>query len=270
MLTIFKLNNKVKGPHNEVSFLLVVKELTYFKCVTIIVTKQLSLIAVINIFSIIVTVVVTIKINHKTTKNVKTLNSNKRKETGMLKRFKFYMISGIVLVLLIVCNFVDKPIAKVGEVKDTVMMKLHTKESMAQIDGQTIYFKKIGEGKPPLLMLHGFGGSSDGFSDIYPELARDHTIIAVDILGFGRSSKPIDFEYSFPAQVNLYYKLMKKLGYDQFAVLGHSMGGEMSLNLAYLYPDAVTHLILADSTGIESFQQKKVMKCRHYRQTYKR
>ena len=71
MLTIFKLNNKVKGPHNEVSFLLVVKELTYFKYVTIIVTKQLSLIAVINIFSIIVTVVVTIKINHKTTKNVK-------------------------------------------------------------------------------------------------------------------------------------------------------------------------------------------------------
>ena len=118
-------------------------------------------------------------------------------------------------------------------------------------------------------MLHGFGGSSDGFSDIYPELARDH-IIAVDILGFGRSSKPIDFEYSFPAQVNLYYKLMKSSDTHQFAVLGHSMGGEMSLNLAYLYPDAVTHLILADSTGIESFQQKKVMKCRHYRQTYKR
>lgn len=63
-----------------------------------------------------------------------------------MKRFKFYMISGIVLVLLIVCNFVEKPIAKVGEVKDTVMMKLNTKESMAQIDGQTIYFKQIGEG----------------------------------------------------------------------------------------------------------------------------
>ncbi len=94
-------------------------------------------------------------------------------------------------------------------------------------------------------------------------------LVAVDILGFGRSSKPIDFEYSFPAQVNLYYKLMKKLGYDQFAVLGHSMGGEMSLNLAYLYPDAVTHLILADSTGIESFSKKKGMKCRRYRQTYK-
>ncbi|KFM99291.1 alpha/beta hydrolase [Bacillus clarus] len=174
-----------------------------------------------------------------------------------MKRFKFYIISFVALVLLVICNFVDKPIAKVEEAKDAVMMKLQTKEKMAQIDGQTIYFKQIGEGKPPLLMLHGFGGSSDGFSDIYPELAKDHTIIAVDILGFGRSSKPTDFQYSFPTQVNLYYKLMKKLGYDQFAVLGHSMGGEMSLNLTHLYPEAVTHLILADSTGIESFQQKE-------------
>lgn len=78
-----------------------------------------------------------------------------RKETGILKRFKFYMISGIVLVLLIVCNFVDKPIAKVEEVKDTVMMRLNTKESMAQIDGQTIYFKQIGEGNRLYLCFTG-------------------------------------------------------------------------------------------------------------------
>ncbi|WP_242142070.1 MULTISPECIES: alpha/beta fold hydrolase [unclassified Bacillus cereus group] len=174
----------------------------------------------------------------------------------MLKRLKLYVICCIALVALVVCSMAEKPTAKVEEVKDTVVTKLNTKEKMAQIDGQTIYFKQIGEGKPPLLMLHGFGGSSDGFRDIYPELAKDHTIIAVDILGFGRSSKPMDFQYTFPNQANLYYKLMKKLGYDQFALLGHSMGGELSLNLTYLYPDAVTHLILADATGIESFQQK--------------
>ncbi|PDY44251.1 alpha/beta hydrolase [Bacillus pseudomycoides] len=180
-----------------------------------------------------------------------------RKETVNLKQLKFYIISGLALVLLMVCNIVEKPTAKVEEVKNTVATKLNTKEKMAEIDGQTIYFKQIGEGKSPLLMLHGFGGSSDGFGDIYPELAKDHTIIAVDILGFGRSSKPMDFQYSFPAQANIYYKLMGKLGYDKFAVLGHSMGGEISLNLTYLYPEAITHLILADSTGIESFQQKE-------------
>ncbi|MBY0595894.1 alpha/beta fold hydrolase [Bacillus bingmayongensis] len=174
-----------------------------------------------------------------------------------MKRLKFYIISGIALLLLVIFNIVEKPTAKVEEVKDTVVTKLNTEEKMVEIDGQTIYFKQIGEGKPPLLMLHGFGGSSNGFRDIYPELAKDHTIIAVDILGFGRSSKPVDFEYSFPNQVNLYYKLMKKLGYDKFAVLGHSMGGEMSLNLTYLYPGVVTHLVLTDATGIESFQQKE-------------
>lgn len=59
----------------------------------------------------------------------------------------------------------------------------------------------------------------------------------------------MDFYYSFPTHANLYYKLMKKLGYDSFAILGHSMGGEISLNLTYLYPEAVTHLILTDATG---------------------
>lgn len=42
-------------------------------------------------------------------------------------------------------------------------------------------------------MIHGFGGSSDGFQKIYSDLAKDHTIISVDALGFGRSSKPMDF-----------------------------------------------------------------------------
>ena len=63
---------------------------------------------------------------------------------------------------------------------------------MVEIDGQTIYFKRLVI-KPPLLMIHGFGGSSDGFQKIYSDLAKDHTIISVDALGFGRSSKPMDF-----------------------------------------------------------------------------
>ncbi len=48
------------------------------------------------------------------------------------------------------------------------------------------------------------------FKKIYSDLAKDHTIISVDALGFGRSSKPMDFYYSFPTHANLYYKLMKK------------------------------------------------------------
>ncbi|WP_438825156.1 alpha/beta fold hydrolase [Bacillus sp. JJ1127] len=170
---------------------------------------------------------------------------------------KYYMVSCLALTLLAGCSMAEKPAEQAKQVKDTIATKLTTDEKMVEIDGQTIYFKQIGKKKPPLLMLHGFDGSSNGFRDIYSELAKDHTIIAVDILGFGRSSKPMDFQYTFPNQANLYYKLMKKLGYDTFSVLGHSMGGEISLNLTYLYPDAVTHLILTDATGIRSLTNKK-------------
>lgn len=172
-----------------------------------------------------------------------------------MKRLKLYIACCLSLTLFVGCNATEKPTEKVKQVKETIATKFTTDEKMVEIDGQTIYFKQIGRNKPPLLMLHGFGGSSNGFRDIYSELAKDHTIIAVDILGFGRSSKPMDFPYSFPNQANLYYKLMKKIGYDSFSILGHSMGGEIALNLTYLYPNAVTHLILTDATGVESLQE---------------
>ncbi|MEH7461240.1 alpha/beta hydrolase [Bacillus thuringiensis] len=174
-----------------------------------------------------------------------------------MKRWKLYMLSCFILTTLTSCSTIEKQTKQATQVKETIETKLETKEKMIEIDGQTIYFKQIGKNKPPLLMLHGFGGSSNGFSDIYPDLAKNHTVIAVDILGFGHSSKPMDFRYSFPNQANLYYKLMKKLGYDTFAILGHSMGGEISLNLTYLYPEAVTHLILTDAIGAETLQHGK-------------
>ncbi|PEF75080.1 alpha/beta hydrolase [Bacillus pseudomycoides] len=173
-----------------------------------------------------------------------------------MKRMKSYIVSCLTLTLLVGCNAAEKPVETVKQVKNTIETKLTTDEKMVEIDGQTIYFKQIGKKKPALLMLHGFGGSSNGFSDIYADLAKDHTIISVDVLGFGHSSKPMDFPYSFPNHANLYYKLMKKLGYDTFAVLGHSMGGEISLNLTYLYPNAVTHLILTDATGAVSLTNR--------------
>ncbi|HDX9577961.1 TPA: alpha/beta hydrolase [Bacillus pseudomycoides] len=174
-----------------------------------------------------------------------------------MKRWKLYMLCCFVLTILTSCSTIEQQTKKATEVKETIATKLETKEKMIEIDGQTIYFKQIGKDKPPLLMLHGFGGSSNGFSDLYPDLAKNHTVIAVDILGFGHSSKPLDFRYSFPNQANLYYKLMKKLGYDTFAILGHSMGGEISLNVTYLYPEAVTHLILTDAIGAETLQHGK-------------
>ncbi|EIT86721.1 alpha/beta hydrolase fold protein [Fictibacillus macauensis ZFHKF-1] len=162
---------------------------------------------------------------------------------------KALLLTSVSLLSLTSCSDSSKDLSNV---KNVVEQRLHTEDQMMEIDGQSIYFKKIGQKKPPLLMIHGYGGSSDGFQKIYPGLSQSFTIIAVDVLGFGRSSKPLNFYYSFPNQANLYYKLMRKLGYKQFTLLGHSMGGEIALNATYLYPHAIKKLILTDATGAES------------------
>lgn len=59
----------------------------------------------------------------------------------------------------------------------------------------------------------------------------------------------MDFYYFFLIYVNLYYKLMKKLGYDLFVILGYFMGGEIFLNLIYLYFEVVIYFILIDVIG---------------------
>ncbi|PGK30647.1 alpha/beta hydrolase [Bacillus anthracis] len=176
-----------------------------------------------------------------------------------MKYFNITIFIGLFILLVIKCNVIGGlDIFGDNEVGggSTIKTKLKIEEKMVEIDGQSIYFKQIGKENPPLLMFHGFGNSSDGFSDIYSDLAKRHTIISVDILGFGRSSKPINYSYTFPNQANMYYKLMKKLEYNTFAILGHSMGGELALNLTYLYPNAITHLILVDAPGIESLQKE--------------
>ncbi len=67
------------------------------------------------------------------------------------------MVGCLTLTLLVGCSAAEKPVEQVKQVKNTLTAKLATEEKMIEIDGQTIYFKKIGNEKPPLLMIHGFG-----------------------------------------------------------------------------------------------------------------
>ncbi len=179
-----------------------------------------------------------------------------------MKKVILYL-TAFCMIFLVSCDQNSKESSSNKQVRDSnekkASAKITMEEKMMDIDGQTIYFKEYSDGtkdKPALLMLHGYGGSSDGFSAIYDHLSKRFTIVSVDVLGFGRSSKPSDFIYTFPNEANLYYKLMTKLGFEEFAVMGHSMGGEIALNIANLYPDAVTELVLIDAIGVETLTEE--------------
>lgn len=108
-----------------------------------------------------------------------------------------------------------------------------------------------GEG-PALLLLHGFTGSAVSwvpFRRKWPDL----TLIAVDLLGHGRSACPQDSDrYSMERCVEDLLTLLDRLSIQRAAVLGYSMGGRVALHLALAAPDRLWALLLESaSPGIE-------------------
>ncbi len=108
------------------------------------------------------------------------------------------------------------------------------------------------EDKAPLLLVHGFMGSRTNFYPLIGELEGNFPIYALDLLGFGDSSKPADFTYS---RNNLAGSLASFIEINigrPVNLLGHSMGGEISLFLARNHPQLINKLILVDSAAYSS------------------
>jgi pimeloyl-ACP methyl ester carboxylesterase len=103
--------------------------------------------------------------------------------------------------------------------------------------------------RPALLLLHGIGDSSDTWRDLLPILARDHTVIAPDLLGHGRSDKP-RADYSISAFANGLRDLLGVLGIERASVVGHSLGGGVAMQFAYQYPHLCERLVLVSSGGV--------------------
>ena len=85
---------------------------------------------------------------------------------------------------------------------------------------------------------------------VAPKLANDHTVICVDLRGYGRSGSPVSssdhYPYSKRAMANELIVVMDKLGFSKFDVVGHDRGGRVSYRLALDHPDKVQHLSVLD------------------------
>jgi pimeloyl-ACP methyl ester carboxylesterase len=109
-------------------------------------------------------------------------------------------------------------------------------------------FVHVGTG-PALLLIHGIGDSSRTWRDVIPILARDHTVLAPDLLGHGRSDKP-RADYSVGGYANAMRDLMSVLGIERATVVGHSLGGGVAMQFAYQYPERCERLVLVASGGV--------------------
>jgi haloacetate dehalogenase len=117
------------------------------------------------------------------------------------------------------------------------------------VNGVTINGVMAGQGEP-LLLLHGAPQSHISWRLVAPELAKNFTVVVTDLRGYGDSSKPPDSEshanYSKRAMALDQVEVMKTLGFEKFAVIGHDRGGRVGHRMALDHPDRVTRLGVLD------------------------
>ena len=122
-------------------------------------------------------------------------------------------------------------------------------QSTVQTSGTTINVMKGGDG-PPLLLLHGAPQSHVSWRLVAPQLAREHTVIATDLRGYGDSGKPPDGDghanYSKRAMALDQVEVMRHFGFERFPVVGHDRGGRVAHRMALDHPDKVTRLAVLD------------------------
>jgi pimeloyl-ACP methyl ester carboxylesterase len=114
------------------------------------------------------------------------------------------------------------------------------------VKGREIHYTRHGQGSP-IVLIHGFAGSTYTWRELIPLLARDYTVYAVDLLGFGLSDKPGDGDYSLSDQGNLILDLIAALKLQRPALVGHSMGGVVAALAAVQSPYTASRLVLIDA-----------------------
>jgi pimeloyl-ACP methyl ester carboxylesterase len=95
----------------------------------------------------------------------------------------------------------------------------------------------------PVVFLHGFPGNGSDWEPVADRLTDRHRAIVVDLLGFGSSSTPPEFEDIWiDAQAGALAQTLDRLSIDRAAVVGHDMGGPVALTFFRMFPGRVTHL----------------------------
>lgn len=118
-----------------------------------------------------------------------------------------------------------------------------------------LYEKPLNPNGKTVLLMHGKNFASWYWERTMRELlSRGYAVIAVDQIGFGKSSKPIQYQFSFHTLAAHTFDLLQSLQISKVSVVGHSMGGMVATRFALMYPDAVSKLVLVNPIGLEDWK----------------
>lgn len=132
-----------------------------------------------------------------------------------------------------------------------------------QAQGQALemaYMDVAPQGEPSgqtVLLLHGKNFSGAYWEDTIAALTQaGHRVVVPDQVGFGKSSKPTNIQYSFHALATWTRDLLAQLKIERVHVVGHSMGGMVAARFALMFPQQTLRLVLVNPIGLEDWKRK--------------
>ena len=126
--------------------------------------------------------------------------------------------------------------------------KMDAGSSVVLQDGLTVHYKRAGHGMV-VLLLHGSGASLASFDGVAARLSASFDVLRIDLPGFGRTGPRADRDYRIEILASTVGQVMEVLGVSRYALVGHSLGGNIAWNLALDRPERIAGLVLINATG---------------------
>lgn len=120
--------------------------------------------------------------------------------------------------------------------------------------------KEVAGSGLPIVLLHGFCEDLSLWEDLVKTINPQYQVISIDLPGFGKSD-PIEDDLSIEKVASYVHNtVINDLHIDKYIVIGHSLGGYISLALADLYPESIIAFGLINSTSFADSEEKKLVR----------
>ena len=128
-------------------------------------------------------------------------------------------------------------------------------EKHLALEDGTVYYQLKGNG-PSIVFIHGFLESHSIWDYFAKEMSYNYQVITIDLPGFGNSSVFAE-THTMESMAEIVNKILEKEKIQDCIVVGHSMGGYVSLALAEKYPEKIEGIVLFHSHAEEDSKEDK-------------
>lgn len=132
------------------------------------------------------------------------------------------------------------------------MEYIHSVKKITLPNEVSLAYMEAGNADKTIILIHGLGSYSQAWNMNFDELAKKYRTIAIDLPGYGKSSKKVH-DGSMTYYAETIFQFINKLNLENVFLAGHSMGGQIAITTVLLYPKSIKGLILVDPAGFETF-----------------